>query len=301
VVKSVKNRTYKKKVDDEIGMLSANPLPTSEELQKFYAETYYQAPISSSYQESYDQLEISHKKSKCESLIHAINHCANHQLGKFLDIGAGEGFLLNSAEGAGYEVLGLDFSSYGVEKFFPNLSSRHIPGDIFSSLDMLINRKELFSVCASTNVLEHVLDPDLFMKSILNVLSPEGLIAITVPNDYSDIQNLALNESMIDQDFWFVPPHHLHYFNTDSLVKFVESYGLSIVDAFSDFPIDMYLLHSGSNYVKNPSQGREAHRARMLYDLMIVEKYGYEKYLDHYRALFSVGVGRNITVIARTA
>jgi 2-polyprenyl-3-methyl-5-hydroxy-6-metoxy-1,4-benzoquinol methylase len=58
-------------------------------------------------------------------------------------------------------------------------------------------------VCTSTNVLEHVLDPNLFLQSIRNVVEPNGLVAITVPNDYSDIQQLALSEGMIESEFWF--------------------------------------------------------------------------------------------------
>jgi len=281
------------------GFVTTSPLPTPEELQKFYAETYYQAPTSSTYQESYDKLEIDYKNLKCNALVYALNENAPAGGKTFLDIGAGEGFLLNAADQNGFAVTGLDFSAYGVGKFFPHLLSRHKAGDVFNSLSELIAQGKRFSVCTSTNVLEHVLDPNLFLKSIRNVLEPEGLVAITVPNDYSDIQQLALREGMIDREFWFVPPHHLHYFNTDNLVQFIVERGFEIVDAFSDFPVDLYLLHSGSNYVINQKSGREANRARMHHDIMISSKHGMKKYLDYYRAMFKVGMGRDITVIIR--
>jgi hypothetical protein len=144
-----------------------------------------------------------------------------------------------------------------------------------------------------------VLDPDLFLQSIRNVIEPDGLLAITVPNDYSHIQQLALREGMIDREFWFVPPHHLHYFNTENLVGFIEDRGFEVLDAFADFPVDLYLLHSGSNYIMNSQNGREANRARMHHDIMVANKNGLKKYLDYYRAMFNVGMGRDITVIAR--
>lgn len=291
--------TVYKKSSMPAGFVSTSPLPTPDELQKFYAETYYQAPISSTYQESYDQLEIEYKNLKCNALIHALNE--NSPVGgkSFLDIGAGEGFLLNAAEQNGFDVTGLDFSAYGVGKFFPHLLPRHMAGDVFESLSELIAQGKRFSVCTSTNVLEHVLDPDLFLQSIRNVLEPGGLVAITVPNDYSDIQQLALREGMIDREFWFVPPHHLHYFNTENLVQFIAERGFEVLDAFSDFPVDLYLLHSGSNYVMNAKNGREANRARMHHDIMIANKNGLKRYLDYYRAMFKVGIGRDITVIVR--
>lgn len=282
------------------GFISTSPLPTPDQLQKFYADTYYQAPKSSTYQESYDSLEIEYKNLKCNALIHALNeNMPNGKAKTFLDVGAGEGFLLNAASKAGFEVTGLDYSAYGVGKFFPHLSNQHIAGDIFTSLSGLISQGKQFSVCTSTNVLEHVLDPNLFLQSIRNVVEPNGLVAITVPNDYSNIQQLALSEGMIESEFWFLPPHHLHYFNTESLVKFMVKGGFEVLDAFSDFPVDLYLLHSGSNYVINQKNGGEANRARMHHDIMIASKNGVKKYLDYYRAMFNVGIGRDITVIVR--
>lgn len=292
------NTEYKKYTTPD-GFISTAPLPTPTELQKFYAETYYQAPKSSTYQESYDALEIDYKNLKCDTLIHALNGASSLSDKSFLDVGAGEGFLLNAANKNGYDVTGLDFSAYGVSKFFPHLSSRHIAGDVFESLSELISQGKKFSVCTSTNVLEHVLDPDLFLQSIRKIILQDGLLAITVPNDYSDIQQLALREGMINREFWFVPPHHLHYFNTESLTKFMEDRGFEVVDAFSDFPVDLYLLHSGSNYTMDPTNGNEANRARMHHDIMIASKHGIDRYLDYYRAMFKIGLGRDITVIVR--
>lgn len=281
------------------GHVSANPLPSKEELQKFYAETYYQAPVSSTYQDSYDELELDYKRTKCNALIHALNAVSKGGEKTFLDVGAGEGFLLNAANDRGFNVTGLDFSAYGVNKFFPHLSERHRAGDVFESLVQLACENKRFSICTSTNVLEHVLDPDLFLTSIRNVMHEDGVLAITVPNDYSDIQKLAIDEGMIDRDFWFIPPHHLHYFNTKTILTFLRQRGFEVLDAFSDFPVDLYLLHPASNYVMNPSSGRDANRARMYHDLMIVHNYGLDKYLNYYRAMFQVGLGRDITIIVR--
>ena len=111
-------KKYDKKITKPENYISTTPLPNSEELQKFYAELYYQTPQSSSYQEHYDDLEINYKHLKCNALIHALKS-AGAVCGSFLDVGAGEGFLLNAAHKQGFDVTGLDFSSYGVGKFFP--------------------------------------------------------------------------------------------------------------------------------------------------------------------------------------
>lgn len=283
------------------GYVSTTPLPTPEQLREFYAETYYQAPQSSTYQVSYDELELNYKRVKCEALIQALSGHCQGRARSFLDIGAGEGFLLNAAHQREFDVTGLDFSAFGVEKFFPELSGRHIAGDVFASLSDLVAQGRKYAVCTSTNVLEHVYDPDLFLDLVKKIMAPNAVLALTVPNDFSDIQRLAMEEGMIDREFWFVPPHHLHFFNADNLTPYLMKHGFEIVDAFSDFPVDLYLLHTESNYIMKPPSGRDANRARMHHDLMIVRKYGLDRYLDYYRAMFKVGLGRDINVIVRLA
>ena len=108
------------------GYVSTKPLPTPEQLSQFYAETYYQSPQSSTYQVSYDELELRYKTMKCDALMQALSGFCQGDGRSFLDIGAGEGFLLNAAHQRGFDVTGLDFSAYGVEKFFPELSARHV-------------------------------------------------------------------------------------------------------------------------------------------------------------------------------
>ena len=280
------------------GWISVSPLPTASELETFYATLYYQNPQSTTYQAAYSDLDLRYKQLKCAALLHALTRSGLRAGGALLDIGAGEGFLMDVADRQGYHVTGLDFSSFAIEKFFPRLQERLIAGDVFTTIDRLASEERRFAACSLINVLEHVIDPAALMHSMRQLLEPGGVLAITVPNDYSRLQSLLLQEGQIDRDVWFAPPQHLHYFNSENLAHFCASRGYELVDAFSDFPVDLYLLHPGSNYVTDPSRGSAAHRARMLHDLMIAEA-GLDPYLDVYRALFKVGIGRDITVILR--
>ena len=279
------------------GYLSVVPAPNADDLRRHYSEQYFQSPQTSSYQETYDALELRHKALKCSALLHAITQSGITN-GEFLDIGAGEGFLMNEARQHRYKVTGIDFSAYGVEKFFPHLQSQLMSGDLYEVLDRLQVSGRRFAVCSAINVLEHVIAPDLFMLKIRNVLEPGGLCAITVPNDFSKLHELLLDNKMIDREFWVAPPQHLHYFNCKNLPVFMASQGFELLDAFTDFPIDLFLLHSGSNYIADAKQGKAAHRARLLADLMIAEA-GLSKYLALYRAMFVAELGRDITVLVR--
>ncbi|UOG59334.1 class I SAM-dependent methyltransferase [Leptospira noguchii] len=287
---------YKKEKNSR-GFISTTPLPDEALLKSFYRDLYYQAPESSSYQIEYADIEIKYKKLKFNTIIYAIQkEC--EESGKFLDIGAGEGFLMQAAHQHGFSVTGIDFSNFGVGKFNPEMSEFLKMGDVYGVLDELIEKEEKFTAISAVNVLEHVLDPDLFFQKIKCVLEPKGIISITVPNDFSDLQNLALSHGFIDREFWFAPPAHLHYFNTKNLPEYCNSQGFKVVDSFSDFPIDIFLFHPKSNYVMDPKNGSDSHRARMLLDLLIY-KQGIDKYLAFYRSMFEVGIGRDITVLLK--
>lgn len=280
------------------GRVSASPLPSRDDLQRFYAELYYQSTQSATYQAEYGDLDLRHKVLRCETLLQALRDAGLQERDTFLDVGAGEGFLMDRADRAGLAVTGVDYSSFGLEKFFPRLRPRLVVGDVIEQLDRFAAEEVRFAGCSAVNVLEHVIDPVALLASVGAVLRPRGLLAITVPNDYSNLQALLRREQHIDRDFWFSPPQHLQYFNAETLPRFCAANGFELVDGFSDFPIDLYLLHPGSNYVMEPANGPAAHRARLLHDLLIAER-GIAAYLRFYRALFEVGAGRNITVVLR--
>jgi SAM-dependent methyltransferase len=280
------------------GWSSATPLPSQEELRAFYADLYYQSPQTTTYQTSYGELDLRYRALKCEALLHALAEAGIAPGDAFLDIGAGEGFLMDAADRGGLVVTGLDYSSFGVGRFFPRLIDRLIVGDVIEELGRLAGAGRRFATCSLLNVLEHVLDPAQLLSALAGVLAPRGIAVVTVPNDDSALHGLLRDERRIDHDFWFAPPQHLHYFNSETLPRFCAARGFDEIDGFSDFPIDLYLLHPGSNYVADRDQGPAAHRARLQHDLLIAQ-HGLGPYLQLYRALYRVGLGRNITVLLR--
>lgn len=292
---------YKQKII-EYGISCADPLPTLKELKEYYEEQYYQnADGTTTYEATYTEEELAHKKLESNLALFALKEqlFSTDQSVSLIEFGCGEGFFLKQvASQTDWNARGIDFSEFGVKKWHPELLDICEFGDSYDHLNSYIKQSQTFDICVLRNVLEHVIDPQKLLKDLKKLLSENGLLLITVPNDYSLLQMQALESNLVDHAFWFLPPDHLYYFNTENLTHFVEAQGYKVIDMFSSFPVDFFLFHPGSNYIKNKNQGKEAHFARIKLDLLMAQS-GFQNLLNVYRAMVKCGIGRDITVILK--
>jgi 2-polyprenyl-3-methyl-5-hydroxy-6-metoxy-1,4-benzoquinol methylase len=280
------------------GWRTVEPKPSAEALKAFYAQEYFQ-DSHGVYAADYSPMERAHRDLLGRLLLFAIERAREGRCGRaWLEVGCGEGWLLAAAVAAGYQAQALDFSEAGLKRFHPALLPQATFGDAFENLDDLIESGERFDVVAMEHVLEHVLDAEGLLARLPRLLNPGGVLAVTVPNDFSSVQLAARKARLIDRNFWVAPPQHLNYFNAQSLRRLLARLGFKPRVAYASFPIDWFLFHPGSNYVANPAAGKKAHKARMAIDLLLAE-HGLEAYLAFGQALFDVGAGRSLTVIAK--
>jgi len=281
-----------------LGYIEAIPRPTQDELNSFYQEQYYSAGVSATYQTQYTDDEVRQKQLRAATCAEAIEQSLSHSnaAATFLEIGSGEGFLLAEAVRRGWSCLGVDFQRAPVEKFNPAALPSFTAANPSQVLNDLLNRKQKFTAIALQNVLEHALQPDVLLQNIRDIIDPGGVFLVQVPNDYSRIQEVAAAKGYINHEYWFLPPQHLNYFNASTLDTFVSDKGFKIVDAFADFPIEFYLWGGQSNYTRDKTLGPLAHKGRVELDLVMAEA-GLKQYLDFYRSLYRVGMGRNISVL----
>jgi 2-polyprenyl-3-methyl-5-hydroxy-6-metoxy-1,4-benzoquinol methylase len=278
-----------------LGFYEIAEKPTPEELQKYYAEKYYQE-AKGSYEHAYSYEELECFRAKLEQRYFALKKAQPNlkKGGRFLEVGCGEGFALAFFLKHGYTIKGIDFSSAGVESKNPKCKDFLVTGDIFNLLEKEIASGNVYDIVWLQNVLEHVLDPVALLQSLRNLVSPEGVAVVTVPNDYSAMQRKALEKKHIHQAFWVSPPDHLSYFDYTSLKNIASATGWHCADLLGDFPVDLYLFHPGSNYVQKNSLGKDAHKARVDIENLISEKPA-EHVIGLWRSLAQVGLGRNLT------
>lgn len=101
----------------------------------------------------------------------------NPQTVKVLEIGSGTGFLLSQIKQLGFDVLGIEPGKhclYAKEKYDVDIIHDFFPTKyIDTSFDIII----------MTNVLEHIPEPSLFLKSLHTYLNKNGVLIISVPDE----------------------------------------------------------------------------------------------------------------------
>ena len=284
---------YKLELSDEGYYTVSNP-PDIKILKQYYEKKYWQEVTG--HNAALDSVEVAYIENSVSLKGFAINQFLNPAHKKLLDIGTGEGHTLKYFDTNGWDVFGLDFSNYGLKRHHPDMLSKLVVGDIYESIDKLIEIKEKFSLIILDNVLEHVLSPKHLLQKIKIVLSDEknAGILVKVPNDFSAIQTFLTDEKIVDRQYWIAPPDHLNYFNVHSLKSFFETNGFVMHVLFADWPIEFDLLNPRTNYINDKIAGKESHRARMMSENLIAEN-SMEDILNFYTAAAKVGIGRTIT------
>ena len=267
------------------------PIPLPEELDKVYREEYYSKEKPLLLEQQKEDLDwwniaFSERYDTFESLL-----LENQR--RILDIGSGPGFFLNHGSQRGWKTLGIEPSTQAVEH------SRNLGLEIVEDFlnDETATQLGIFDVVHMSDVLEHLSDPISMIRHASKLLHPGGIVCIVVPNDYNPFQ-LALRKSCDFEPWWLAPPHHINYFDFDSLTKLVVREGFEIVLTEATFPIDIFLL-MGENYLENKELGRVCHNKRKTFEHNL-KKSGLSKMKrELYQALASQGLGREIILFGK--
>jgi 2-polyprenyl-3-methyl-5-hydroxy-6-metoxy-1,4-benzoquinol methylase len=279
---------------NKYGYYSVENVPTEKELAEYYANKYYQG-ANGSYEVEYDEEEVKYFKNKISERAYIIEkNLTSKNSKRFLDIGCGEGWALSYFKDKGWDILGLDYSSFGCEKFNSNCAKNLIIGNIYQNLNTLINQEKKYSVIWIDNVLEHVTDPEFLVKEIKKILEVDGILVIEVPNDFSFIQEYVINNKIVEKQYWVATPDHLSYFNKNGLNNLLLANGYKDLELISDYAIDVNLLNSHTNYISDKQKGKACHKERIIFDNLLHEK-SIEDVVAYYKASAQLGLGRQIT------
>jgi len=154
-----------------------------------------------------------------------INKCV-------LDFGCG---------GGGFLLKIKDYSSTyeGIEKddTFRQLLNDEFGIKIYDDID---NCDGKYDIITMFHVLEHLKDPKLILKKLMNLLKPGGSIIIEVPNANDALLSLYKNKSFSEFTYWSC---HLYLFDNYSLRKLLEQCGFKItyIKQIQRYPLSNHL------------------------------------------------------------
>jgi 2-polyprenyl-3-methyl-5-hydroxy-6-metoxy-1,4-benzoquinol methylase len=106
----------------------------------------------------------------------------NNPNAKVLDVGCGNGNNSRQLASLGFDVLGIDISDKTIETARSLNTYDNLRFENVSAEDLDINDK--FDAIICCEVVEHLHEPEPVIKSLKNLLRPDGVLIVTVPNGY---------------------------------------------------------------------------------------------------------------------
>ena len=162
---------------------------------------------------------------------------------KILDVGAGYGTFCKAAANSTFfdEVYALEPTPSGAVNC---KGKKIIPINL--SFDNFYKKNQImFDVVTFFEVIEHLFDPNIFLKKIYKMLNRNGLIAFTCPNGEGfDVQLLKERSDTIDHE-------HLNYFNLDSIKILLKKNNFEIIEISTPGKLDVDIVKSKISQKKN--------------------------------------------------
>jgi SAM-dependent methyltransferase len=181
-----------------------NPQPSDEELAKIYTGEYFLGHESEEGRRNASEL----KRATARQYLAELMRYNGTPSGRLLEVGCGEGDFLCEAEAAGYEVLGVEYSSAACATANDRLKHGRVEQGELADAKLPDSH---FDVCVLNDVIEHVRDPIAFLQEIRRVLRPGGALFIATPC-------LDSWSARVMKERWMEwKPEHLTYFNRDNI------------------------------------------------------------------------------------
>ncbi|MDP2209410.1 MAG: class I SAM-dependent methyltransferase [Bacteroidota bacterium] len=188
------------------GVSQTLPLPDLTELIQYYPHIYYPTGSTSEmyYKNHIERFQVD-KLKKIQTYS---------QTGRLLDIGCGVGHFIRTALNQGYVAEGVEFSEAAAAVGREQWNLKIVSGDFLSNEF----KPESFDIITLWQVLEHVRQPREVLLKIHNLLKPNGLLVIAVPN-FASIQAKLFRNRWYHLDV----PRHLFHYSPESLTNILDN------------------------------------------------------------------------------
>lgn len=160
------------------------------------------------------------------------------QKNRLLEIGCGHGFFLQEAKALGFKnVYGVEPSQEALKKA-PKKLQKYIRVDFFHQK---LFPRNFFDLVCCFHVLDHVPEPNIFIKDVFQVLKPEGYIFFIVHNVDSLVARLWGEKCPI------FDIEHIYLFNKITLGQIFKKHQFQAIEVFAihnHYPLRYWLKMS---------------------------------------------------------
>ncbi|KGG14177.1 MULTISPECIES: class I SAM-dependent methyltransferase [Prochlorococcus] len=219
----------------ECGIIRANPIPPSAEMDNFYSSDLYRQIYDDEDLENYFDRKVELALSKPSIIFDALNPLVKFKDKKsILEIGCAGGWNLLQFKNNGYT----DIVGFEPGKYYREMGAKKLGLDIrYGFLEEALKEGKKYDIIILNHVIEHILNPLEVLNKISRLLEEKGILYLGVPNiqryDIGQIQNA-----------------HYWYFSPLNFAKLITTAQYKIID-FGDDSIHMYFVVEKNNLLEN--------------------------------------------------
>jgi len=239
------------------GSSFVNPAPSMDALADYYENCLCNRQLSKIIKQRYDSNDFINDE-RVQLILNVVEEIVKNNNSdkriKILEVGCNNGAFLsklrqaieNKYSGDMFELYGVDIDSVAVKNSVDEkLNLFHGFAEEISK-----DHKDTYDIILHFELIEHLIDPRLFVASIHDMLIGKGKMIFTTPNilgldnqalDYNNMRYLA---------HAIFPPMHINAFSTKNMSHFLISSKFSIEDITTPGKFDIDMLSQCEGYLK---------------------------------------------------
>jgi 2-polyprenyl-3-methyl-5-hydroxy-6-metoxy-1,4-benzoquinol methylase len=195
---------------------TSNP-PPEEEIGRYYQSEDY-ISHSNTREGLVNDLYHRVRNHTLASKFHLLKKFTNLTNGHHLDIGAGTGAFVQYMNGRGWKSEGIEPDKKACAKALAHHDTNLLPAEAFETFC-----RDNFDAVTLWHVLEHVHDLYPYLHRIKEILKPDGLVFIAVPN-YTSYDGIKYGANWAAYDV----PRHLYHFSPASMQWLLKTAGFHL-------------------------------------------------------------------------
>lgn len=266
--------------------------PTKKYLQDYYSNKYFKEDLNFNYKLKSWEIKYNYLMSLMRIKMIKMNSKEKLNTKTLLDVGFGKGDFLRIASKKFNKTCGVDFSTKQISESL----GKNCTVISENPLEFLKRKRIEFDFISLNNILEHSLDPKEILEYLRNNTKKNARFLITIPNDFSKLQKVT--SKIIKKKYWLTWPEHLNYINKKDFLKSINK-KFTLVDAFSDYPVELFLLAKNMNYIKDKKLGKTLHETRCKSINAIYDLTNENILIRMLKNFYDANIGRNNTFLLR--